>query len=439
MYGNKDIWEKEWVSVNMETVPSHASDTPSDEIILFKDYMIALGIKPPKTIIDIGSGKGRNSLYLAKEGFEVYGMEYIESAVRYARRKAKHQNVESLAHFLHSDVSKPWKFNNNLFDIAIDSLTTVGLLEKERIFCRNEMHRKLKKGGLALIRVVSSDDKLEKELMNANPGPEPNSSIWPKTGKFQRNFSESELREFYKMFDILTLEKLYKKATKIGRQFTATNWWIQLVDGFKENMIKKILFATTNKQKAKILSLLTPVKLLSLADLPYSILEPEEIGNDALDISITKARHYWNFLKEKMPVLSQDDTLELEVDEKDNPGNHIKDPVVKKYGEFTDKNAIQYYTELAQKYGGTIPMYFKYGHTLCFEDKGEIMLKARTSKLVGRIVTKAKENESTNGYFLSAIMQVKIDNGWKYYSELTQDELVRVDSGIAGSLKELLS
>jgi len=90
------------------------------------------------------------------------------------------------------------------------------------------MHRTLKKDGIALIRVVSADDEFEKDLMRNNPGPEPNSSIWPKTGKFQKNFTEKELRNFYEMFDILTLEKRTKKAVKIDREFTATNWWLVL-------------------------------------------------------------------------------------------------------------------------------------------------------------------------------------------------------------------
>ena len=203
-------------------------------------------------------------------------------------------------------------------------------------------------------------------------------------------------------------------------------------------MSKKILFATTNKKKVNRLRLLTPAKLLVLSDLNYSIPEPYEAGEDALIISITKARHYWLHLKEKMPVLCQDDTLKMQVKPEDDPGSHIKDPVIKKYGKFTDKNAIEYYTDMAQKYGGFISAYFEYGHALCYQDADEIMIKARTSRLNGRIVTQPRENESTQGYFLAAIFQVKIDDTWKYYSELTQEELIQVDTGIAKSLKRLL-
>lgn len=202
--------------------------------------------------------------------------------------------------------------------------------------------------------------------------------------------------------------------------------------------MEQVLFATTNEQKVKRLSRLTPVKLISLTDISYQISEPKEAGMDALEISIFKARHYWSFLREKIPVLTQDDSLKLEVEPEDSPGNHIKAPVIKKYGEFTDRNAILYYNDLAKKYGGFIPMYFEYGHAVCFEDGGELMVRARKSKLFGRIVTESKENDSTTGYFLAAIMQVRIKEKWKYYSELTPQELVVIDSGISESLKRLL-
>jgi len=198
-----------------------------------------------------------------------------------------------------------------------------------------------------------------------------------------------------------------------------------------------VLFATTNQQKVKRLRLLTPVSLGSLADLPYHIDEPQESGSDALDIAVIKARHYFRKLKGKVPVLTQDDTLKMEVNPEDDPGNHIKVPVIAAYGEFSDANALMYYTGLTKKYGGVVPMYFEYGHAICFSD-GEEVVRARKSRLVGRIVTEPRENNTTKGYFLAAIMQVELDGKWKYYSELAPAELVRVDSGISESLRRIL-
>jgi len=100
------------------------------------------------------------------------------------------------------------------------------LRRHDRIACRDEMMRTLKPGGIALIRVVSVDDEWETELMKKSPSDEMNSSIWPETGKFQKNFSEKELTEFYSMCETVALEKRRKAAFKAGKEFTATNWWL---------------------------------------------------------------------------------------------------------------------------------------------------------------------------------------------------------------------
>ena len=71
--------------------------------------------------------------------------------------------------------------------------------------------------------VVSADDEIEREFIQISPGKESNSSIWPGTGKFQKNYDESELKAFYKKFEILQLKKIQKQAFKLGKNYKATN------------------------------------------------------------------------------------------------------------------------------------------------------------------------------------------------------------------------
>lgn len=226
MSGNKLVWEQEWSSTDMKTVPGHALDKPSDEVVLFREFLENEGYNPPMKVVDIGCGKGRNSIYLTQEGYQVSGIDYINRAIGHSKNRALQEGLKGKVEFKVIDITKQWPFGDNSFDIALDSLTSVGLEKNERLACRDEMYRTLKKGGIALIRVVSSDDEYEKELMKKHPGPEPNSSIWPVTGKFQKNFTENELREIYSMFEIVKIKKNTKKALKAGKMFNATNWWL---------------------------------------------------------------------------------------------------------------------------------------------------------------------------------------------------------------------
>lgn len=209
-------------------------------------------------------------------------------------------------------------------------------------------------------------------------------------------------------------------------------------------MTQKIVIATTNKNKVeRITNLLADlnVKILSLDDIKAKKDDPEESLLSCVSISAQKALHYAATLPKNTLILTQDDTIVMEnIDDIDNPGLHIKEPVIKKYGNFTDEKAASYYTELAKKYGGMIPMTFHYGHALAVADsdeRGTIHLVAAESKLNARLVDKVYKLETVPGYFLSAIMQVKVNNRWIYSSDLTIEQSIIADDDLKKSIVSL--
>lgn len=200
-----------------------------------------------------------------------------------------------------------------------------------------------------------------------------------------------------------------------------------------------ILFATTNQNKvSRIRKLIknNDINLISLVDLDYKIEEPDENGKDGVENAIIKAKYYYQKLKIKIPVLTQDDTLFLsEVSEEDNPKKDIKLPVIKKYGQFTDEFAYQYYSDLIKKYNPEhIDMEFKYGHAIC----GENFLEGSESSLPGRLYAQINTTR-TPGYFLADMMKVSIGGEWEYYSVLSEEELIQQDSDIKRSINNLLT
>ena len=77
---------------------------------------------------------------------------------------------------------------------------------------------------MAFVAVVSADDEMENQQER---GPEKNSTIWP-NGKFQKNYDEAELREFYKAFKIIEIKEEKKPALKLGKQYQASNFFVTL-------------------------------------------------------------------------------------------------------------------------------------------------------------------------------------------------------------------
>ncbi len=227
MRKQQEIWLKE--HADRGTLPTMANVEPASGVVLFSDWLTKNGTSLTGKAVDIGCGKGRNSVHLANLGFEVWALEYIEPAIEAAKELASSRKITNKIHFELTEVDKPWKIKDNFFDVAVDSFSSIDIETKQgREVCRVEMLRTLKRGGHAIVTVCSVEDEWEKELIANHPGPEPNSTVWPQNGKFQKDYSESELREFYSVFDIIELRSISKPAFKLGRDGTANNLWMVL-------------------------------------------------------------------------------------------------------------------------------------------------------------------------------------------------------------------
>ena len=210
--------------------------------------------------------------------------------------------------------------------------------------------------------------------------------------------------------------------------------------------MKKIVVATTNQNKVNRMKALLKnldYEIVSLSDVSIEkVDEPKEIGLTPTDIAIEKALHYLKYLPNDTIVLSQDDTLVMEgINEEDNPGMHIKKPVIERYGNFTDEFAAEYYKSLAEKYGGSIPIIFKYGHAIAIKTTGErtvTKVVSAESILKLKLVNKIYKLEITSGFFLAALLEAKVNGKWVHYNDLDENTLVELDSDLFKSICTLL-
>lgn len=99
-----------------------------------------------KKVLDLGCGSGRHSLRLAREGFDVTGIDFSQEAIDLSKRWAASENL-SIDFRVH-DFREQLPFADDSFDavVAIDSITydtkkTVrsALLDVKRILRKNGM------------------------------------------------------------------------------------------------------------------------------------------------------------------------------------------------------------------------------------------------------------------------------------------------------------
>ncbi|OGG34670.1 hypothetical protein A2363_03995 [Candidatus Gottesmanbacteria bacterium RIFOXYB1_FULL_47_11] len=216
MRSQKELWIEEHKDPRF-LVRVHA-DKPSGPIPGFVDFLKEKQLNPEQTkIFDAGCGKGRNSIYLADNGFKVVGGDFAPKAVIDAKAKVGEQkNLE----FREMDLGEPWGFEKE-FDAVIDCDTSICLPNPEREQMIQSAHEALKSGGYYLFYGVART-----ELVNTNPGPEPNSVIFPETGKFEKQYTKEELIEVFARYGFHLINLVEPTGSDVveGKQTTFPMW-----------------------------------------------------------------------------------------------------------------------------------------------------------------------------------------------------------------------
>jgi ubiquinone/menaquinone biosynthesis C-methylase UbiE len=116
-------------------------------------------------VLDLGCGNGRNSIYLAKEGMKVMGMDFSRGLLKIAKNKVEWKDVGDKVDFTEGDIgSLPLKDN------SVDAVLYIATLHhlptpQERLGSLMEIRRCLKPGGSALISAWAQEqEKFAEEL-----------------------------------------------------------------------------------------------------------------------------------------------------------------------------------------------------------------------------------------------------------------------------------
>lgn len=103
---------------------------------------------PPGRALDLGCGTGTNSLYLARNGWQVVGVDLAAKAVRQARRRAKETNLS--VDFYTADVTR-LDFLQPPFDLALDIGCFHALDDEGWVRYRDQLLRLLRPGACFML------------------------------------------------------------------------------------------------------------------------------------------------------------------------------------------------------------------------------------------------------------------------------------------------
>jgi SAM-dependent methyltransferase len=120
-------------------------------------------VKPCRAI-DLGSGTASNVIYLAKQGFDVIGVDYAPAAIEMGRTRASEAGVDAL--FVNDDLTN-LQYLNGTFDLLVDYGCFHSIPPKDRELYVASVLRLSHQGSLFLL--VSFERSLrwwEPRLMN---------------------------------------------------------------------------------------------------------------------------------------------------------------------------------------------------------------------------------------------------------------------------------
>lgn len=221
----QEIWDKEhkhpYVLLQMD------SENPSSGISQLIDWLKERGIATGLRGIELGCGKGRNVIGLAKLGFEMKGIDFSPAAIKEAKKRARKAGVADRAKFLVHDATQRWPFETDTFELAVDCFVTTDIESSQgRKFAADEITRVLQPAGYLLAYLLSPEDEFHKEMLRKSPTSERNAFLHPTTGKFEKIFDRDEILSLYDKLKLVEEKRVQKVATFFNKEYKCYHYWM---------------------------------------------------------------------------------------------------------------------------------------------------------------------------------------------------------------------
>ncbi len=175
-------------------------------------------------VLDLGSGTGKNAIFLAERGSIVTGIEISATAIRLAEQRTEEAGIK--IDYLKISMGNPLPFEAGSFDLILDVVSSNSLNDQERIVYLSEVSRVLKTGGHIFIKALCKDgDKHAQKLMERFPGFEHHTYVMPETNITERVFTKDEISNLYSGLTIKVLERK-SSYTQFRDKSYKRNFWL---------------------------------------------------------------------------------------------------------------------------------------------------------------------------------------------------------------------
>lgn len=183
----KEFWKDMWLSIKREKSSNFSRR--------YLDY-----IKPKgKTILDLGSGDGKDSLFFASCGMIVTSVDFSESGIAKLKEEVSKKGLKNIK-VIKKDLRKI-NFDENSFDLIYAHLSLHYFNEKDTKKIFDKLYKVLKSGGMIFIKCKSVNDALY------GIGEKIEEDMFIKDGQIRHFFSKAYMKEKLEKFDVIRIRK----------------------------------------------------------------------------------------------------------------------------------------------------------------------------------------------------------------------------------------
>lgn len=213
-----ELWRQEY---GRQGIPSSFREDPSGSVVEFVEFLCKNGIQKGRAL-DLGCGQGRNSLYLAEQGFDVDSMDFVPENIKILAHHSNELHLASNIHVHCQSVTSPWPFEDSgLFDVAIDAFCYKHqILPADKEVYRRELARAMKPGGYYLLTLAGVDDGYYGPLLASSPAPDERVIIDPANGIASVLYRKEDiLREFGDAFELVQFQHKQRNGQMHGAMY----------------------------------------------------------------------------------------------------------------------------------------------------------------------------------------------------------------------------
>jgi SAM-dependent methyltransferase len=150
-----DAQRQQWQDTFSET-PEMFGSEPSDPAHRAAELFKREGVT---ILLELGSGQGRDTFYFARNGFQVYALDYSDQGLEAINKKAHELDLPNHIVTKVHDVRNPLPFDDGTFDACYSHMLFCMALTTDQLqFLSEEVRRVLKPGGISVYTVRHTDD-----------------------------------------------------------------------------------------------------------------------------------------------------------------------------------------------------------------------------------------------------------------------------------------